>query len=359
MAQRMESVAAAGGVMLSESAARLVEYAAVMGEPEMVRVKGCGDPIVARRLLAMAMEHDVKLRQEPTLVGRRWEMAAVEGILERAIDGRGGVVALTGSAGIGKTRLARETGRLAERRGIEVFSTYCESHASDIAFQVVARLLRAGTGVIGLGSEVARARVREQMSNVDPEDLLLLNDLLGISDPAVALPDIAPDARRRRLTALINSVSLARTTPAVFVVEDVHWIDEVSESILADFLAVIPQTPTVVIVTYRPEYEGALARVSGAQTITLAPLRDSDTEALIGEQLGSDPSVGDLATTIAERASGNPFFAEEIVRDLAERGVLHGQPGAYICQRGPHRRRGAGDVARHHRRTHRSTQPHG
>jgi adenylate cyclase len=53
--------------------------------------------------------------------------------------------------------------------------------------------------------------------------------------------------------------------PAVHVVEDAHWIDAVSESMLADFLTVIPQTPSLVIVTYRPEYEGAVTRVHGAQ----------------------------------------------------------------------------------------------
>ena len=54
--------------------------------------------------------------------------------------------------------------------------------------------------------------------------------------------------------------------PAVYVVEDAHWIDEVSESMLADFFTVIPQTPSLVLVTYRPEYRGALTRVHGAQT---------------------------------------------------------------------------------------------
>ena len=143
-------------------------------------------------------------------------------------------------------------------------------------------------------------------------------------------PKIDPDARRRRLTALVNAASLARETPAVYVVEDAHWIDEVSESMLADFLTVIPQTPSLVLLTYRPEYEGALTRVHGAQTIALAPLSDSETAALITELLGPDPSVGGLGQTIAERAAGNPFFAEEIVRELAERGVLQGQPGAYM-----------------------------
>ena len=119
-------------------------------------------------------------------------------------------------------------------------------------------------------------------------------------------------------------------TPAVYVVEDAHWIDEVSESMLADFFTVIPQTPSLVLVTFRPEYEGALTRVHGAQTIALAPLSDSETAALVSELLGPDPSIGGLATIITERAAGNPFFAEEIVRELGERGVLRGEPGAYV-----------------------------
>ena len=98
--------------------------------------------------------------------------------------------------------------------------------------------------------------MRERVPEADPEDLLLFDDLLGIADPDAALPKIDPDARRRRLTALVNAASLARETPAVYVVEDAHWIDEVSESMLADFLTVIPQTPSLVLVTYRPEYRG-------------------------------------------------------------------------------------------------------
>jgi hypothetical protein len=160
--------------------------------------------------------------------------------------------------------------------------------------------------------------------------VLLFDDLLGIADPDVPLPRIDPDARRRRLTALVNAAALSREKPAVYVVEDAHWIDEVSESMIADFLTVIPQTPSLVLVTYRPEYEGGLARVHGAQSIALAPLSDSETAALVADLLGPDPSVGGLGRAIAGRATGNPFFAEEIVRELAERGVLEGKPGAYI-----------------------------
>jgi predicted ATPase len=134
------------------------------------------------------------------------------------------------------------------------------------------------------------------------------------------------------LTALVNTASLARATPALFIIEDAHWIDEVSESMLVDFLAVVPQIPSMVLITSRPEYEGALTRVRGAQSIALAPLGDSDTAALLDQLLGSDPSVGELAAVISERAAGNPFFAEEMVRELVQRGVLTGERGGYVCR---------------------------
>jgi class 3 adenylate cyclase len=329
MAQRMESVAPPGAVMLSASTARLVEQHGILGDPEKVRIKGVDKPVAARRLLRMP-ERQRRVGAESTLVGRRWEISAIEGLLERAIDGHGGVVTEVGSPGIGKSRLVREVSALAAARGVEVFTGYCESHTTDIPFYAVAGLLRAVTGVRGLDDAAARERVRAQASDADPEDVLLFEDFLGIADAGVALPKIDPDARRRRLTALVNAASLARQAPVVYVVEDAHWIDEVSESMLADFVAVIPQTPSLVLFTYRPEYQGALARVHGAKTIALAPLSVSETAALVSELLGPDPSVGALGQKIAERAAGNPFFAEELVRELAEGSVLDGERGCYV-----------------------------
>jgi class 3 adenylate cyclase len=330
MAQRMESVAPPGGVMLSGSTARLVDGAAALGAPEMVRIKGANVPVAAHRLLGVSDRDRRTAGAESALVGRRWEMAAVEALLQRAMEGHGSVITVVGSPGIGKSRLVREVAGMAAARGVEVFTAYCESHTSDIPFQVVARLLRAATGVGGLDEPVARERVRAQAADADPEDVLLFEDLLGIGDPDFVLPKIDPDARRRRLTALVNAASLARKSSALYVIEDAHWIDEVSESMLADFLTVIPQTTSLVLITYRPEYSGSLSRVSGAQSIALAPLSDSETAALVSGLLGPDPSTTQIAALVAERAAGNPFFAEEIVRDLVERGVLHGTGSSYI-----------------------------
>ena len=116
----------------------------------------------------------------------------------------------------------------------------------------------------GAGTSPGRA------PDADPEDLLLLDDLLGIRDPARRA---ARHRGRRPTTAPHRRWSMPHRwparDPALYVIEDAHWIDEVSESMLADFMSVIPQTPSMVLITYRPEYRGALARMPGAQTIAL------------------------------------------------------------------------------------------
>ena len=157
MAQRMESVAPPGGVMLSESTARLVENTAVLGEPEMVHIKGSDAPVPARRLLGIGAA-ELGRRSESALVGRTWELNTITAILDEAINGAGCVVGVVGPPGIGKSRLVRESAAIAAGRGVRCSRTYCESHARDIPFHVVARLLRAAMGVDDLDADAARAR---------------------------------------------------------------------------------------------------------------------------------------------------------------------------------------------------------
>jgi adenylate cyclase len=332
LAQRMESVAPAGGVMLSESTARLVEHATVLGQPEQVRIKGADDPVVARRLLAAGSEHAQLGHREPTLIGRAAEMNTIAAMLDQAISDVGGVVTLVGPPGIGKSRAVGETAKLAAARAVQVYPTFCESHAREVPYRVVARLLRTVFAIRDLAPDKARERVRSRLPDANPDDLLLLNDLLGIGDAAMPLPAITPDARQRRLTALLSAAGFARKTPALYVVEDAHWIDEASESMLAEFIAVAPSIRSLVLITHRPEYQGALSRAPGAQTIALAPLTAAQTGELTAVLLGTHPSVIGLAAQVGERAAGNPFFAAEIVRDLAERGVIDGERGSYLCR---------------------------
>ncbi len=179
MAQRMESVAPPGGVTLSESTARLVEGAALLGELQQVRIKGADNLVRARRLLSVAEQPQRAGPWYSTLVGRDWELATLAAMLDRSTGGRGSVIAVVGPPGIGKTRLASEAMQLANSLGVEVFSTFCESHATDIPFHVVSRLLRSVNQLGGLDDHAARARVRARFPDADPQDLMLLDDLLG------------------------------------------------------------------------------------------------------------------------------------------------------------------------------------
>jgi adenylate cyclase len=334
MAQRMESVAPPGGVMVTESTARLVEGRVVLGEREIVHIKGVDGGVPARRLLAADADHPYRCstpRHESRLVGRHPEKAAISTLLDQAGRGAGTVITVAGRPGVGKSRLVRESTAVARGRGFEVFVTYCESHTRDIPFHVVSRLLRKVLGIAGLTPEQARGWVRSEMPSAATDELVILDDLLGIRDGDQPLPDIRPDARQRRLVDLIKSST--RRDPALYVVEDAQWIDSVSESMLADLAAAIPRKPVALLVSYRPQYSGPLSRVPGAHHFALAPLSDSDTIEMIKGLLGEDPSVRAVTELVADRAAGIPFCAEEIVRDLAERGELEGGPGAYVCVR--------------------------
>lgn len=334
MAERMQSVAPPGGVMLTESTARLVEGRVVLGECEIVHVKGFDEGVPARRLLSADVDHPYRCsaaRHESRLVGRRREKSAITALLEQAARGEGTIITVAGRPGVGKTRLVRESIAAARGLGFEVFATYCESHTRDIPFHVVSRLLRKVLGIAGLTPEQARRWVRSEIHTAATEELIMLDDLLDIRDSDQPLPDIRPDAHRRRLVDLIKSTT--RRDPALYVVEDAQWIDGVSESMLADLAAAIPQKPVALLVSYRPQYSGPLSRIPGAHQVTLEPLSDSDITEVIKGLLGEDPSVRAVTALVAERAAGIPFCAEEIVRDLAERGELEGGPGAYVCVR--------------------------
>ena len=330
LAQRMESVAPPGGVMLSASTARLVDGGAALGEPELVRIKGAEDrwPPIG----CWVLENGITLSG---VLSRLWSVGGGRCRPLRACWTVPSTATARWSASLVHLASARAVWCARSRRSRGVVAWTCSprsaSHTPAKSRSMPSRGCCARRfGVEGLDGQSARDRAHDRVPEADPEDLALFDDLLGIADPDVSLAAIDPDARRRRLTALVNAASLARESPVVYVVEDAHWIDEVSESMLAEFFSVIPQTPALMLFSYRPEYDGALTRMHGAQTIALASLRDSEIAALITELLGTDPSVRALGQTIADRAGGNPFFAEEIVRDLAERGVLRGDRGGYV-----------------------------
>ena len=164
------------------------------------------------------------------------------GILKQAMSGAGAIVGVVGPPGIGKSRIASELSDIAARGGAEVFTTYCEAHAGDIPFHAVARLLRAAFGVTGT-TQVRHVPAYARDSTPPLPTICAARRPARHPRPRCAGTRNRPRRATAPITSLINTASLARTTPTVYLIEDAHWIDDVSDSMLADFLAVTPQTP--------------------------------------------------------------------------------------------------------------------
>jgi adenylate cyclase len=328
MAQRMEAAAPPGGVLCSLSTARLVEGAARLGPVEDVAVKGADMPVSARRLLVVESGRMVLGRNEGAMVGRDADLGRLQGFFD---TGRSHLVGVVGAPGLGKSRLIGEFSAAAARGGAQVVLARCEAHITTVAFRALARLLRAMFGVDGLSDVDARAHALAQCGGgltSDSADAQILFEVMGIADPDAPPLQVSVDGRRHRLVEVMSNAVLAGSARILFVLEDAHWIDAPSDEVLADLTGALKTTSSMFVTTYRPEFRGAL-RQREDDTITLQPLTDAMAVRLVGQLVGNDSSVAALVERIAVAAVGNPFFAEEIVRDLADRGVLSGGRGRY------------------------------
>lgn len=329
MAQRMEAAAAPGGVLCSAATADLVRGATRMGPVVHVRVKGAVDPVSARELLGVEAGRMVMGRNEAAMVGREAELRRLAAVVDNG--GESHLVAVAGSPGVGKSRLIEEFARRAMNAGVAVTLTGCDAHSMPVAFRALSRALRAMFGVDGLGGDDARARVLEQLP-MRSTDAQILFEAMGLTDGTWPALHVGADGRRHRLAETMRRFVRRRAGRVVIVIEDVHWVDAASEAVLADFVAGPNPTSAILVVTHRPEYRGVLRR-HGHLTMTLEPLDESLTVDLALNLLGRDDAVRLLATRIAGAAGGNPYFVEEIVRDLAGRGVLAGGRGDYRLAR--------------------------
>jgi adenylate cyclase len=327
MAQRMEAAAPAGGVLCSLSTAQLVEHAARLGPVVAVEVKNESKTVPARQLHAVESARNVAVRDYGPMLGREPAMSALQHKFEVE---QGSVVGVVGVPGLGKSRLIREFSGWAAARDVDVVVARCEAHTADVPFRALSRILRAMYRIDHLSGDAARRHVVDQLGNVapDPHDTQILFDLLGIGDSSTAAGEVSVDAQRRRLVDMMVNAVMARRARTLIVLEDAHWIDATSDATFADFAATLRATAAVLVVTHRPEYSGALQAIFDTK-VALQPLTDETTIDLITGLVGRHPSVAGLAQRVADRAAGNPFFAEEIVRDLTGRDILTGSRGDF------------------------------
>ncbi len=343
LAQRMEALAEPGKAYLTEHAAKLAAgYLELKGLGEF-EVKGASRPIEVFELIgAGAARSRLDLSRERGLtrfVGRAEEMEVLEEALERAGEGRGGVIGVVADPGIGKSRLCHEFAERCRARGFEVYEAQGQAHGEAIPFLPVLQMLRGYFGIEDRDSErAAREKIAGRLLLLDPDfaaDLPLVFDFLAVPDPERPAPQVSAEARQRLLRGVIRRLYRVpgRTEVVVNVIEDLHWMDEGSEAFLAEMIGAVEGTATLAVVNFRPEYEAEWTDSPVYRRIALMPLGPDSTRELLADLAGGDPSLDGLAELIHERTGGNPFFIEEVVRELVEAGNFEGERGSYRLTR--------------------------
>ncbi len=343
LAQRMEALAEPGKAYLTEATAELAHGFLELEDLGEFEIKGASRPVRVFELAGVGTARSrLDLSRErgfSRFVGRDKEMAVLEAGLEQAHEGGGAVVAVVAEPGVGKSRLCHEFVERAHGGGIEVFEAQAQSHGQETPFMPVLQMLRAYFGIADADSErTVREKVAGRALLLDPEfadELPILFDFLGVPDPTRPAPQLSAEARQRALRSIVCRLVRApnRREPVVCVIEDLHWLDEGSAGMLGELFAAVEGTPTLVLVNFRPEYERPWSGPPDYREIVLDPLGPADTAELLRDLAGTDPSLDGLAEAIHERTAGNPFFIEEIVRELAESGYLKGDRGAYRLAR--------------------------
>ena len=346
LANRLESFADVGLTLISGStfaeARQFIETKSL--GPQQIR--GIPEPVEVFALTgarpAGASERFRTGLPSSRLIGRKAELSMLEAELSRTRQDDASatnVIGIVGDAGLGKSRICFEFAEACRQQRIRVHEARVLSHGRATPFQPVIELLRNACGIQQSDSvEAARQRIVEtlQARGDFTESLPVLLDFLGLHDPARAALKLDPAARKHRLLGFVRQFVHARLNDetVVVLIEDLHWIDQASEEFIEALIDAAVGTRTLIILNFRPGYTAPWMQRSHYRQISLRPLQQTETHELLSSLLGDDSSLALLSRNIAERAQGNPFFLEELVQSLAERGDFEGDRGAYKLKGG-------------------------
>jgi class 3 adenylate cyclase len=313
-----------------------------LGELEL---KGRSEKVAAFRLVGVR-ERPRPQRDAP-LVGRRRERAEIADVFEALAAGRGGIVSVTGEPGIGKSRLVGEAEELFGDQ-VRFLVGHAVPYAETIPYWPVREQLRSWLG-LGVSDPEARvrlelhARLAGTLADEADDAYPFLATLLGLTlEPEVQqrIAAYAGDVvQRETFDWLYHLVlTLAAESPLCLVLEDLHWSDEATLSLLDELLPAAERAPVVFVLIHRSDPEHPAWRLIDRarrrfpalfRELPLEPLSETEARELAESGAGGE-MPDDLARRLAELTGGNPYFVGEALRDLRERGALREENGSVI-----------------------------
>ena len=346
-AARLQAAAPTDGILVDHTTWRATARQIAYQEAMPVQAKGKAEPVPVWRALGPRASQGADLAQAPRsgLVGRDRELELLRGALDRArSDQAPQLVTVIGVPGIGKSRLVVELLREVEAEPVRTTwrQGRCLPYGDGVALWAFGEMVKAEAGILETDpASEAAAKLAGAVADLVP-DQSEAAWVLGHLRPLVGLiedPELGSDRRAEAFAAWRRFVeALAERRPTVCVFEDLHWADEALLDFCDHLVDWAAEVPLLILATARPELLGRRPDWGGGKpnsvNVSLSPLSDGDTARLIGRLLDQAVLPAEVQAAVLGRAAGNPLYAEEYARMLADRGVLRRtQSGTWVLAR--------------------------
>jgi class 3 adenylate cyclase/tetratricopeptide (TPR) repeat protein len=328
VAAGIQQAAKAATILLSGATYELAQsYARVEPVGPLV-LKGKADPVSAYRLLevsqASAALRPSTAARRTTFVDRQSDLAILNDILRQVESGHRQAVGIVGEPGIGKSRLLAEFQRQLASERVTWIEGRCVSYGTAIPYLPMLDLLRSNCGILETDtpeSLIAKVRSGLERIGIDPDqDSLVLLHLLGVKD-AETSPILAnPEAVKAKTFDIFRQVTikLSLERPLVLVLEDLHWVDKISEEFLGFLAENTGDARILMLATYRPGYRPPWIDKSYAGQVPVQPLSRDDSIDVVRSVLNGERIIELATEEIVAKADGNPLFLEQLTLHAGE-----------------------------------------
>jgi class 3 adenylate cyclase/tetratricopeptide (TPR) repeat protein len=341
LASRLSGIAPPGEILVGESTYHQSNGAFSFEKLEPVALKGKAEPVIPYKLVEEKAEATRGLATQgisSPLVGRSAEFVAIMTCVNRLVDGQGGILSVIGEAGLGKSRLMAEIRHHFERENLLWLEGRTLSYGQKISYWPFKEILRQYAGITEDDSDTGawekfETKITGLFGETTNEILPYLASLVGLEVKGelgknLAYLDGDSMGKQVYLSSRRFFERLASTRPLVLVFEDLHWADESSVLLVEHLFALITRVPLLICGVSRPEANVPAIRLQQTglkdyerryTEIRLNPLSQTECTQLMDNLLEIENLPGRVRQIILQKAEGNPFFLEEIMRTLIDR----------------------------------------
>ncbi len=336
LASRVIALAQPGGICITQTCRDVAGPGCIAEAMGPHRLKGIPEPVeilALTNVLAAARRNWATDFWQATFRGRHKEMARLTRALEEVgEEGALNVIGIAGDPGAGKSRLCLELAQVCAAQDVPVFDVRAQLYGHALPLQPILELFRVHFFGITAAhdNEAARSRIDAAFAPLATSraDLDLLHEFFRVAPPDAPQSGDPPRMRQARLVMLLKGLLRhEKDTRRVILIEDLHWIDDASEEFVSAMAQAVAGTRTLLLLNYRPSYRAPWLRLPDFEQIELGELPAADMDALVSELLTNVSPLRNICHLVCRRSGGNPFFAEELVRTIAESGVLSAETG--------------------------------